>query len=69
MLLAPSRQPVFGLVRLLAEKEMVKGTGRLSVSMTYGRFWCQEAEELGSEKLQFLDILWTSVSLINFKDQ
>ena len=35
----------------------------LSAAMVDGGFWCQEAEELGSGKLQLLDILWISVSL------
>ena len=32
-------------------------------SVVDGGFWSQEAEELGSGKFQFLDILWISVSL------
>ena len=35
----------------------------LSASMVHGGFWCQEAKELGSRKLQLLNILWISVSL------
>ena len=44
-------------------RESLGGCPLLSASIVDGRFWCQEAEELGSGKLQLLDILWTSVSL------
>ena len=44
-------------------RESAGGCPWLSASVVDGGFWCQEAEELGSGKLQLLDILWTLVSL------
>ena len=65
---APSHQSAFGLVRLLAggrieRRESAGECAWLSASMMDGGFWHQEAEELEPEKLQFLDILWRSLSL------
>ena len=44
-------------------RESAGGYSWVSDSIVDGGFWCQEAKELGPGKLQFLDILWTSVSL------
>ena len=44
-------------------RESAGGCSWLSASMLDGGFWCQEAKELGTGKLQLLDILWTPVSL------
>ena len=44
-------------------REAADGCPWLSASVVDSGFWCQEAEELEPGKFQFLDILWTSVSL------